>query len=77
MGFPNRMCSVVRAPRLCVFLAEGALPGAHFVCALLNSQPMGFYSPSSLVRDAQKHGVEVREVSINVEHVGFDARIAE
>jgi error-prone DNA polymerase len=37
---------------------------AHFICALLNSQPMGFYSPSSLVRDAQKHGVEVREVCV-------------
>src|SRR6185312_8772853 len=37
---------------------------AHFVCALLNSQPMGFYSPASLVKDAQKHGVEVRPVSI-------------
>jgi error-prone DNA polymerase len=37
---------------------------AHFICALLNSQPMGFYSPSSLIRDAQKHGVEAREVSI-------------
>lgn len=41
---------------------------AHFVCAILNSQPMGFYSPSSLVRDAQKHGVEVREVSILSSH---------
>jgi error-prone DNA polymerase len=37
---------------------------AHFIVAILNSQPMGFYSPSSLIRDAQKHGVEVREVSI-------------
>ena len=37
---------------------------AHFACALLNSQPMGFYAPSTLVRDAQSHGVEVREVSI-------------
>lgn len=37
---------------------------AHFICAILNSQPMGFYAPSTLVRDAQKHGVEVREVSI-------------
>ncbi len=35
-----------------------------FVCALLNSQPMGFYSASSLVKDAQRHGVEVRPVSI-------------
>jgi error-prone DNA polymerase len=37
---------------------------AHFTCALLNSQPMGFYSPSSLVKDAQQHGVEVRPVSV-------------
>ena len=37
---------------------------AHFVCALLNSQPMGFYSPSSLIRDAQRHGVDVRDTSI-------------
>ncbi len=33
---------------------------AAFVLALLNSQPMGFYSPSSLVQDAARHGVEVR-----------------
>jgi error-prone DNA polymerase len=37
---------------------------AAFVCALLNSQPMGFYSASSLVKDAQHHGVEVRPVSV-------------
>ncbi|HKO91183.1 MAG TPA: error-prone DNA polymerase [Polyangiaceae bacterium] len=37
---------------------------AHFVCALLNSQPMGFYSAASLVKDAQKHGVDVRPVSV-------------
>jgi error-prone DNA polymerase len=37
---------------------------AHFLCALLNSQPMGFYSPAGLVRDAQKHGVEVRPVCV-------------
>jgi error-prone DNA polymerase len=37
---------------------------AHFVCALLNSQPMGFYSPASLVKDAQQHAVEVRPVSV-------------
>ena len=33
---------------------------AHFACALLNAQPMGFYSPSSIVQDAQRHRVEVR-----------------
>lgn len=37
---------------------------AHFTCALLNSQPMGFYQPTSLVRDAQAHGVEVRDVCV-------------
>ncbi len=37
---------------------------AAFTCALLNSQPMGFYAPSQLVQDAQRHGVEVRPVDI-------------
>ena len=37
---------------------------AHFLCALLNSQPMGFYSAASLVKDAQKHGVVVRPVCV-------------
>jgi len=36
-----------------------------FACALLNSQPMGFYAPAQIVRDAQEHGVEVRPVDIN------------
>ena len=36
-----------------------------FVAALLNSQPMGFYATSQLVRDAQEHGVEVRPVDVN------------
>ncbi len=35
---------------------------AAFTCALLNSQPMGFYAPAQLVRDARAHGVEVRSV---------------
>jgi error-prone DNA polymerase len=39
---------------------------AVFTCALLNSQPMGFYAPAQLVRDAQEHGVEVRGVDVNV-----------
>ncbi|MEL7185958.1 MAG: error-prone DNA polymerase [Pseudomonadota bacterium] len=38
---------------------------AAFTCALINSQPMGFYSPSQLVQDVQRHGVEVRGVDIN------------
>ncbi len=36
-----------------------------FAAALINSQPMGFYAPSQIVRDARDHGVEVREVDVN------------
>ncbi len=39
-----------------------------FCAALLNAQPMGFYAPAQIVRDAQAHGVEVRPVSINHSH---------
>jgi len=39
-------------------------PG-EFLCALLNAQPMGFYPPASLVRDAQRRGVEVRSPHVN------------
>lgn len=38
---------------------------AAFTCALLNSQPMGFYAPAQLVRDAREHGVEVRPARID------------
>ena len=38
---------------------------AVFAAALLNSQPMGFYAPAQIVRDAREHGVEVREVDVN------------
>ncbi|HEY1941417.1 MAG TPA: error-prone DNA polymerase [Roseiarcus sp.] len=37
-----------------------------FLAAMLNSQPLGFYAPSQLVRDAREHGVEVREVDVNL-----------
>jgi error-prone DNA polymerase len=38
---------------------------AVFTCALLNAQPMGFYAPAQLIRDARDHGVEVRPISVN------------
>jgi error-prone DNA polymerase len=38
---------------------------AEFLCALLNAQPMGFYPPASLVRDAQRRGVEVFPPDVN------------
>lgn len=41
---------------------------AAFVCALLNSQPMGFYSASSLLQDARRHGVTVRPVDVCHSH---------
>jgi error-prone DNA polymerase len=39
---------------------------AAFTCALLNSQPMGFYAPAQIVRDVRAHGVEVRGIDVNV-----------
>jgi error-prone DNA polymerase len=45
---------------------------AAFLTALLNSQPMGFYSPQSLVADAQRHGVAVRGVDVNASRADAD-----
>ena len=39
---------------------------AEFLCALLNEQPMGFYPPSTLVRDGQRRGVETRPPDVNI-----------
>ncbi len=39
---------------------------AVFACALLNSQPMGFYAPAQIVRDVREHQVEVRPIDINM-----------
>ncbi|MFP3249783.1 MAG: OB-fold nucleic acid binding domain-containing protein, partial [Paraburkholderia sp.] len=44
-----------------------------FLAALLNSQPMGFYSPSQLVQDARRHGVKVLPVDVTVS--GWDAAL--
>jgi error-prone DNA polymerase len=46
---------------------------AVFACALLNSQPMGFYAPAQIVRDAREHGVEVRPV--DVDHSDWDCTL--
>ncbi|MGH8503158.1 MAG: error-prone DNA polymerase [Gammaproteobacteria bacterium] len=59
---------------------------AAFTCALLNSQPMGFYMPSQLVQDARRHGVEVRPVDVryseadctlepNKQHLAVDEKV--
>jgi len=41
---------------------------AAFTCALLNSQPMGFYRPAQLVNDARRHDVEIRPVDVQTSH---------
>ena len=46
---------------------------ACFLAALINSQPMGFYSPSQLVQDAQRHGIEVR--AVDVTHSAWDCTL--
>src|SRR6478672_7320953 len=46
---------------------------AAFAAALLNSQPMGFYAPAQIVRDAKEHGVEVREVDVT--HSDWDCTL--
>ena len=46
---------------------------AAFACALLNSQPMGFYAPAQIVRDAREHGVDVRAVDVN--HSDWDCTL--
>jgi error-prone DNA polymerase len=48
---------------------------AAFAAAIINSQPMGFYAPAQLVRDAIEHGVEVRGVDVNFS--GWDCSLEE
>lgn len=48
---------------------------AAFLCALLNSQPMGFYSPSQLLQDARRHGVELRPATVGASD--WQARLEE
>ncbi|HSC79436.1 MAG TPA: error-prone DNA polymerase, partial [Chitinolyticbacter sp.] len=48
---------------------------AAFLCGLLNSLPMGFYSASQLIQDARRHGIEVRPV--DVQHSAWDCTLEE
>ncbi len=41
---------------------------AAFTCAILNNQPMGFYMPAVLVKDAQRHGLRIRPIDVQVSH---------
>jgi len=42
----------------------------EFTCALLNAQPMGFYSPATIIHDARRHGVEVRPIDLAISDWG-------
>lgn len=46
---------------------------AAFTAAILNSQPMGFYAPAQLIRDARQHGVDVRPIDVN--HSDWDCTL--
>jgi error-prone DNA polymerase len=60
-GFPeSHAASFALIAYLTAYLKCHYLP--EFTCALLNAQPMGFYTPSSIVEDARRHGLEVRPV---------------
>ena len=72
MAFP-KATRQLRAAGLCLVLAEVPFHPAVFAAALLNSQPMGFYAPAQLVRDAREHGVEIRAVSVN--HSAWDCTL--
>ena len=64
-AFPNR---IPRASRCSPMSPPGSSTTSRppFSPRMLNSQPMGFYSPSQLVQDARRHGVEVRPVDVTV-----------
>ncbi|MCV5804551.1 hypothetical protein OFN34_37715, partial [Escherichia coli] len=57
-GFPESHSASFAVLAYCSAWLKYYYP-SEFYTALLNSQPMGFYSPSQLVQDARRHGVEV------------------
>ncbi|EJG1646881.1 error-prone DNA polymerase [Vibrio parahaemolyticus] len=63
-GFPESHSASFAVLAYCSAWLKYYYP-AEFYTALLNSQPMGFYSPSQLVQDARRHGVEVLPICVN------------
>jgi error-prone DNA polymerase len=64
-GFPeSHAASFALLAYASAYLRTYFLP--EFTCALLNNQPMGFYHPSTLVKDAQRHGLRVLPVNVNL-----------
>ena len=64
MAFPKAMPRASRTWSTCRAGSSGNIRPPS-PAALLNSQPMGFYAPAQIVRDAREHGVEVRAVDVN------------
>jgi error-prone DNA polymerase len=63
-GFPESHASSFSLLVYCSAYLKCFYPAA-FCAALLNSQPMGFYAPAQLIRDAKEHGVGVRPIDVN------------
>ncbi len=62
-GFPeSHAISFAHIAYASAYLKHHRAP--EFYCALLNNQPMGFYSPATVVKDAQRHGVKIRPVCV-------------
>jgi error-prone DNA polymerase len=62
-GFPeSHAASFALIAYATTWLRRHRMP--EFTCALLNAQPMGFYSPATIVGDAQRHGLEVRPIDV-------------
>ena len=62
-GFPeSHAASFALLAYASAYLKEHYL--AAFLCALMNNQPMGFYHPATLVKDAQRHGLKVRHIDV-------------
>lgn len=63
-GFPESHAASFALLVYCSCWLKRHKPAA-FAAALINSQPMGFYQPAQIIRDAQTHGVEIRPVDVN------------
>ncbi len=63
-GFPKSHAAAMAVTAFQVAWLKRYYP-AEFYCALLNEQPMGFYSPEVIANDARRHGIEIRGVEVN------------
>jgi error-prone DNA polymerase len=71
-GFPESHSASFALLAYCSAYLKHYYPAA-FCAAICNSQPMGFYAPAQLVRDAREHGVEVRAIDVN--HSDWDCTL--